>query len=54
MTQNQNPNQPLQTALDQARALTGTAQTQALTNPNWVAQARHVGDLSILALALRS
>jgi hypothetical protein len=53
MTQNPNPNLPLQTALDHAHTLAGSRQTQT-TNPHWVAQAGHVGDLSVLALALRS
>jgi hypothetical protein len=53
MTQNPNPNQPLQTALDHAHTLAGSRQTQN-TTPHWVAQAGHVGDLSVLALALRS
>lgn len=52
MSQTPNPNQSLQTALDHASRLTGPGQAPA-TTPNWVAQAHHVGDLSILALALR-
>jgi hypothetical protein len=53
MTQNQTPNQTLEAAIDHARILAGGSPTQTMT-PQWVAQALHVGDLSILALALRS
>jgi hypothetical protein len=53
MSQTQNPNQSLQAALDHARTLTGPGQA-SVTTPSWVAQAHHVGDLSILALALRA
>jgi hypothetical protein len=53
MSQTQSPTQSLQTAIDHARRLTGPDQP-AVTSPNWVAQAHHVGDLSILALALRA
>ena len=53
MTQNQTPNQSLEAAIDHARTLAGGSPTQA-TTPQWVAQAHHVGDLSVLALALRS
>ncbi len=53
MTQNKSPNQSLQTTIDHARALAAGSPTQ-ITTPQWVAQAHHVGDLSVLALALRS
>jgi hypothetical protein len=53
MTQKQTPNHSLQTAVDQARKLTESAPAQTGT-PTWMAQAHHVGDLSVLALALRS
>lgn len=48
----QNTNQPLQAALDQARKLSVPGQTPAAT-ALWAARAHHVGDLSVLALALR-
>jgi hypothetical protein len=53
MTHRQNPHPSLQTAVDHARRLTESGQAQSGT-PLWVAQAHHVGDLSILALALRA
>jgi len=43
----------LQSAIDHARQLTEPGQAQT-TTPAWVAQAHHVGDLSVLALALRA
>jgi hypothetical protein len=52
MTHTQNPHPSLQTAVDHARKLTEPGQAQTAT-PAWVAQAHHVGDLSVLALALR-
>lgn len=45
--------QPLQTTIDHARRLTAAGQTTPVA-ANWAAQAHHVGDLSVLALALRS
>ena len=48
----QNTNQSLQAALDHARRLSVPGQTPAVT-AHWAAQAHHVGDLSVLALALR-
>ncbi len=48
-----NSSQPLTTTIDHARRLTAAAQTNGVT-ANWVAQAQHVGDLSVLLLALRS
>jgi hypothetical protein len=48
----QNSSQPLQTTIDHARKLTAAGQATTVT-PHWVAQAHHVGDLSVLALALR-
>ena len=53
MTPTQNPRPSLQTTVDQARKLTEPGHPQAAT-PAWFAQAHHVGDLSVLALALRS
>jgi hypothetical protein len=53
MTQNQSPNKSLEATIDHARTLAGGSPTQ-ITTPQWVAQAQHVGDLSVLALALRS
>jgi hypothetical protein len=52
MTHPQNPHASLQSAVDHARRLTEPGGPQTGT-PAWVAQAHHVGDLSILALALR-
>jgi hypothetical protein len=48
----QNSSQSLQTTIDHARRLTAGGQTTTVT-PSWAAQAHHVGDLSVLALALR-
>lgn len=53
MTHTQTPNHSLQTAVDHARKLAESGPAQTGT-PAWVAQAHHVGDLSVLALALRS
>lgn len=53
MTQNKSPNQSLEATIDHARTLAASSPTQ-ITTPQWVAQAHHVGDLSVLALALRS
>jgi hypothetical protein len=52
VTQKQTPNHSLQTAVDHARRLTESGPSQP-TTPAWIAQAHHVGDLSVLALALR-
>jgi hypothetical protein len=52
MTPPQNPHPSLQSTVDHARRLTEPGHAQAGT-PAWVAQAHHVGDLSVLALALR-
>jgi phosphohistidine phosphatase SixA len=52
MTHPQNPHPSLQSTVDHARRLTEPGHAQAGT-PAWVAQAHHVGDLSVLALALR-
>jgi hypothetical protein len=52
MTHAQTPNPSLQTVVDHARKLTEPGQAKVAT-PSWVAQAHHVGDLSVLALALR-
>ena len=52
MTPIQTPNPSLQAAVDHARRLT-EAGTTPTTSPAWIAQAQHVGDLSVLALALR-
>jgi hypothetical protein len=52
MTHTQTPNHSLQTAVDHARRLAESGPTQT-TSPAWLAQAQHVGDLSVLALALR-
>jgi hypothetical protein len=49
----QNSTQSLQATIDHARKLAAGGQTTPVT-PNWAAQAHHVGDLSVLALALRS
>ncbi len=49
----QNNTQPLQTTLDHARKLAASGQATTIT-PSWAVQAHHVGDLSVLALALRS
>jgi hypothetical protein len=51
MTHTQTPNQSLQTAVDHARRLAESG--PAPMTPTWLAQAQHVGDLSVLALALR-
>lgn len=52
MTQIQNPRPSHKSTVDHARRLTEAGQSKA-TTPAWVAQAHHVGDLSVLALALR-
>lgn len=46
------PNPSLQAAVDHARKLTESGSTPTVS-PAWIAQAQHVGDLSVLALALR-
>ncbi|MGZ4169600.1 MAG: hypothetical protein ACXVR1_15190 [Solirubrobacteraceae bacterium] len=53
MTHQKTPTPALQTAVDHARKLTETGQSQP-TTAAWNAQAHHVGDLSVLALALRA
>ena len=52
MTPKQTPNSSLQAAVDHARRLTESGPTPS-ASPAWIAQAQHVGDLSVLALALR-
>lgn len=47
-----NSNQPFENAIDHARRLTAPGQVPSVTAA-WAAQAQHVGDLSVLALALR-
>jgi len=53
MTYTQNNTQSLQSAVNHARRLTEHGRTQH-TTAAWMAQAHHVGDLSVLALALRA
>jgi hypothetical protein len=52
MTPKQTTNPSLQTAVDHARKLTESGPVPT-GSPAWMAQAQHVGDLSVLALALR-
>jgi hypothetical protein len=52
MTHPQTPNPSLQAAFDHARRLTESG-TRPTGSAAWIAQAHHVGDLSVLALALR-
>ena len=52
MTHTKTPNPSLQAAVDHARRLTESGTTPT-ASPTWMAQAQHVGDLSVLALALR-
>jgi hypothetical protein len=52
MTHSKPPHPALQSAVDQAQKLTESGPALSGT-PAWVAKAHHVGDLSILALALR-
>lgn len=56
MTHPHNDNQAerhLRDALEDARHLSGPGLGQTVT-PQWLAKAAHVGDLSVLLLALRS
>jgi hypothetical protein len=43
----------LERALEHARRLSEPRPSDATLTPEWYAQASHVGDLSVLALALR-
>jgi hypothetical protein len=52
MTHTQTPKHSLQTTVEHARKLAESGPAQSAT-PAWMAQAQHVGDLSVLALALR-
>jgi hypothetical protein len=44
---------PLRTALEHAERLTATRPDATVYTPAWSAQAAHVGDLTILMLAMR-
>jgi hypothetical protein len=53
MTHTKNDNSHLQNALEQASKLSAPTPAQGVTAA-WTAHATHVGDLSVLALALRA
>jgi hypothetical protein len=52
MTQNPNNDRNLKSALEHADRLAQLDASRPI-DPNWSAQAAHVGDLSVLLLALR-